>query len=373
MVKGKKVYASERDIKQEIPSEKSKFDHDTILKYTIIFVLIFQNAGQFLFTRYAVTRPQEQFLTSVAIFFMEVVKFITSFILLYFTNRSFIKTLKDIKHCFFTNWLETLKVGIPALAYTLQNLLFYLGIENLETATFMVIHQLRVLTTAAFTVSILKRRLSLLQWISLVILIIGVSLVQLNAEEGTKNPTGVSNSNETKIITNTVSPKHNNPIIGLGAALGSAILSGFAGVYFEKVVKMSDVSIWMRNFQLSALSLPISAVMIIVINGKAVYQKGLMQGFDWVVWGVVFYLALGGIIVAVTIKYADNILKTFATSLSIIVGTIAAIYVFNDWPGLLFLVGAPLVIVSVAIYSIFPYKESPSEITAEEGTVDQEE
>lgn len=95
-----------------------------------------------------------------------------------------------------------------------------------------------------------------------------------------------------------------------------------------------------------------------------------MQGFDWVVWSVVLIQALGGLIVAVVIKYADNILKGFATSVSIIVGTVAAIYFFGNWPKPLFIGGAALVIGAVVMYSIFPYKKkTPApEVEMEEKT-----
>ena len=128
--------------------------------------------------RYATTR-KEKFLKTVAVFFAEVVKLIASFILLNFSNKSFIKTLRDVKYYFFNNWLDTLKVGVPALIYTIQNFLLYVAAENLETGTYMVTYQIKILTTAAFTVLMLKRKLSVPQWISLVVLIVGVALVQL--------------------------------------------------------------------------------------------------------------------------------------------------------------------------------------------------
>ena len=108
---------------------------------------------------------------------------------------------------------------------------------------------------------------------------------------------------------------------------------------------------------------------------NTVLEKGLMHGFDWVVWAVVFIQAIGGLIVAVVMKYADNILKGFATSISIIVGTIAAIYFFDNWPQLLFIGGAILVIGAVVMYSVFPYKKKvlPPEVELEEKTVEQKQ
>ena len=38
--------------------------------------------------------------------------------------------------------------------------------------------------------------------------------------------------------------------IGLGAVLMSTLTSGFAGVYFEKILKTGPTSVWIRNIQL---------------------------------------------------------------------------------------------------------------------------
>jgi UDP-sugar transporter A1/2/3 len=61
--------------------------------------------------------------------------------------------------------------------------------------------------------------------------------------------------------------------------------------------------------------------------------------------------AVGGLIVAVVVKYADNVLKVFASSFSIIFSCLISAVLFDFRPNGLFLVGAALVCLSTALYS----------------------
>lgn len=86
-------------------------------------------------------------------------------------------------------------------------------------------------------------------------------------------------------------------------------------------------------------------------DGPKVTEKGFFFGYDYVVWTVICLQSFGGLVVAVVVKYADNILKGFATSGAIIISCIAAIYFFDFHLSLQFFVGATLVIISVFMYS----------------------
>lgn len=136
------------------------------------------------------------------------------------------------------------------------------------------------------------------------------------------------------------------------AALIACTISGFAGVYFEKILKgAAPVSIWTRNIQMSVFAIPASFIAVFVQDGGQIQQKGMLYGFDGVVWLTVLWYCIGGLSVAICIKYADNIAKNFATSVAIIIATIASIFLFDFRPNLMFLLGGTLVISSIFLYS----------------------
>lgn len=150
-----------------------------------------------------------------------------------------------------------------------------------------------------------------------------------------------------------------NRILGFSAALTACFLSGFAGIYFEKILKGSDISVWMRNVQLSLLSVPIGLVSCYVADHDVITKQGFFHGYDWFVSYLVLLQAGGGLIVAMVVKHADNILKGFATSLAIIISCIASIYLFNFRLTVQFAMGAILVICSIFMYSHQP-KPNPT-------------
>lgn len=145
-----------------------------------------------------------------------------------------------------------------------------------------------------------------------------------------------------------------NPLIGFSAALGACVLSGFAGIFFEKMLKGSDISVWMRNVQMSLLSIPLGFMTCMVSDFSDIRANGFFHGYDGYVAYIVLLQACGGLIVAMVVKYADNILKGFATSLSIIISSVASIYLFGFNLTIQFAVGAGLVIGSIFLYGYVP-------------------
>lgn len=196
-----------------------------------------------------------------------------------------------------------------------------------------------------FAVIILRKKLLHTQWSSLVTLVAGIALVQTAQSD--------------KVAVLDPNAPEQNRLIGFGAALGACVLSGFAGIYFEKMLKGADISVWMRNVQLSLLSLPFGIITCLLSDYSTISTKGFFIGYDLYVWYLVVLQAGGGLLVAMVVKYADNILKGFATSLAIVISCVASIYLFNFNLTLQFSLGALLVILSIFLYGHVPAAAKP--------------
>lgn len=325
------------------------------LKYLSLVTLTLQNAILGLSMRYARTRTGPMFLSSTAVVMAEVVKLLSSLVLVFMEEGKNVHRLRTALHSTIVKQpIDTLKICVPSFLYILQNNLLYVSASHLDAATYQVTYQLKILTTAVFAVIILRKRLLPTQWAALVALVVGVASVQLAQTDSS----GTAASRQQQMP----GEPDQNRLLGFSAALGACFLSGFAGIYFEKMLKGADISIWMRNIQLSLLSLPFGLVTCFVNDGSKLTSDGFFYGYDGFIWYLILLQAGGGLIVAVVVKYADNILKGFATSLAIIISCVASMYLFDFNLTIQFTFGAALVIASIFLYGYDPNAASKQKI-----------
>uniref|UniRef100_A0A8C9XVX3 Solute carrier family 35 member A3b n=1 Tax=Sander lucioperca TaxID=283035 RepID=A0A8C9XVX3_SANLU len=266
------------------------------LSYLSLGVLVLQTTSLVLTMRYSRTLKEDgpRYLASSAVVSAEVLKIFACTLLVFIENNFSVQLLKEE---IVNKPVETMKLAIPAVIYTLQNNLLYVALSNLDAATY--------------------------QW-----------------------PTESEGDSEQKILS------ASSQFVGLMAVLMACVSSGFAGVYFEKILKETKQSVWVRNIQLGLFGFVFGFVGMIVYDGQKVRQSGMFQGYNTITCTVVALQALGGLVIAVVIKYADNILKGFATSLSIIVSTLISYFLLEDFnPTGVFFLGAVLVIAATFLYS----------------------
>ncbi|XP_066536875.1 solute carrier family 35 member A3b [Hoplias malabaricus] len=328
-------------------SSMSKLSVSDRLKYVSLGVLVLQTTSLVLTMRYSRTLLTEgpRYLASSAVVSAEAIKILACIALVFRDNNFSIRALnRALKEEIINKPLDTLKLAVPSGIYTLQNNLLYIALSNLDAATYQVTYQLKILTTALFSVSMLSKKLGCYQWLSLLILMLGVALVQW--------PSGSQYDLSKKELTT------GSQFAGLLAVLVACFSSGFAGVYFEKILKESKQSVWIRNIQLGMFGLVFGLAGMFIYDGKRVMESGMFQGYNNVTCVVVLLQALGGLVIAAVIKYADNILKGFATSLSIILSTLISYFLLQDFdPTKLFFLGAVLVITATFLYG---YERKPA-------------
>uniref|UniRef100_A0A915CVW2 UDP-N-acetylglucosamine transporter n=1 Tax=Ditylenchus dipsaci TaxID=166011 RepID=A0A915CVW2_9BILA len=257
-----------------------------------------------------VRKDEPRYLSSTAVVLAEVIKFSTCLFVLFVNNKFSCRRFTwEIDTDIFKKGKDTLKIGIPALLYVVQNNLLFLALSKLDAATYQVTSQLKILTTVAFSMLMLDKKLTKIKWISLVMLTAGVALVQLPADSA----------------------------------------SSFA--------RKGDSVVLHANIQLSFFGIFGGLFMTWLYDREAVRNHGFFQGYYWLVWVVVLLQAYGGLTIALVMKYADNILKGFAVSLSIVVSCFISWFFLNDFvPTYAFLIGATIVVVSTFLYGYEPKK-----------------
>ncbi|KAJ1428359.1 nucleotide-sugar transporter-domain-containing protein [Ochromonadaceae sp. CCMP2298] len=315
-------------------SAKDLFFRLFSVKYAALALLVLQNTFLVVYMHYSRTMQGPMYAASTAVACMELLKFVTCITVVAYQGGGVNAAYRSMKDEVLTQPYEILKLSVPSLLYTVQNNLLFYALSHLDAATFQVGYQVKILTTAVFSVLMLGRRLSANQWLSLLVLTLGVSLAQSSASSA--------------------SDAHNTTS-GFAAVLLAACTSGFSGVYFERILKNSGTSVWVRNIQMGLSSITLGFLGIFLSGeGPQVYEHGFFYGYNRVVWGVIVLQAVGGIVVAVVVKYADNILKGFAASFSIVTSCLLSYALFDFRPTPTFLLGALLVFAATYLYSQQP-------------------
>ena len=324
---------------------KNTNNNTMMIKYGSLLLLIGQMVGLVLLMRYSKTHG-ERYLDSTAVFVMEVMKFVLCLCVIYYQyNFSITAVYDELYVHVYGNPIDMMKLCVPSFLYVVQNNLLYLALTNLDAATYQILYQLKILTTATFSATLLGRRFSSTKWIALVILTVGVAIVQISgSSDHHHNNTAAAGGGGTE-------EDDKNRAVGLVAVIFAACTSGFAGVYFERILKGSDVTLWVRNIQMGIPSVLIALLTVYIEDYSEVRNKGFFVGYNAMVLLVITTQAVGGLIVAVVVKYADNVLKTFAASFSIVLSCIISAIIFDFRPNLIFICGASLVILSTVLYS----------------------
>lgn len=326
------------------------------LKHLSFAMLVLQNTALSIVSKYSRHAAGPKYRPSTAVMLVETLKFAICFAMVLQAKRGdAAAALRTLRFEVFADKPGLVKMTVLAFLYALQNIFALFAYDYVDVATYQIVYQLKIITTAMFMIVLLNRRFSIVQWGAMLALMVGVAVCSYS-----RLPE--SDDHETHGLDST-------RIIGVGVVFGLAVNSGLAAAYFERVMKshksnatMQTIDpLWTRNLQLSAISVAVTSVDL-VRNAGEVYTNGFFHGFHSMVFAVIFLQAVGGLTIAAVVRYSDNIVKNFGTSFSLIFSCIISNYMFDQSATWSFYFGVLLVVGAVFVYgdSRFALKTAPA-------------
>jgi UDP-sugar transporter A1/2/3 len=326
------------------------------LKSIILISLCLQNAGYTLLRKY--TTKYENVSSKEILLVSEIVKVIFSVYMVLKEDESKVgssdqndnaqpaspsSNLRGVEKIV---WLiqNSSKMLVLAVIYGIMNILSFIALQYIGAGEFTICAQLKILTTAVFSVVILGTTLSWGKWRSLFLLVLGCVLVASPVFNNPQQNETAKNESGSLFL----------QLFGYSAVLTEVVLSGFASIYFEKVIKNTKevASIWERNVQLGYYSiLMYGGILIYENNFSGAIVQSTWSNWSWITLSVCALGATGGLLVAATLKYADSILKTLAAAGAIVMSTILGHYFLNGPLDTFVIIGAMVTIIAIANYT----------------------
>ena len=223
-------------------------------------------------------------------------------------------------------------LAVPAFLYAINNYLKFVMQLYFNPATVKMLSNLKVLVIALLLKVVMKRRFSIIQWEALALLLIGISVNQLQSlPEGTT-------------------------ALGLPVTMGAYIYTfifvtvpSMASVYNEYALKSQyDTSIYLQNLFLygyGAMFNFLGIVVTAIVKGPSSFD--ILEGHSKATMLLIANNAAQGILSSFFFKYADTILKKYSSTVATIFTGIASAVLFGHKLTMNFLIGISIVFISM--------------------------
>lgn len=245
-----------------------------------------------------------------------------------------------------------LRYAAPGLLYALCNVLMYNAVELLGSTNFQLLNNMKIITTAVVYRLVLKRKMRVFQWHALVLLFVAMctlAMVKAGGDEGED-----------------ASKSGGSLFIGSLLMLFISTVSASAGVYNEVLIKGTKANVWWQNVLLYIFTMSFcllgnfwtaakggsgNAALEQRVGGDAAASGGgLFNGFTVMLWSVILCKAFYGQLISLVFKYASNILKVYATSLSVIASAVMCAVLLGDPLSFAHLVAGVLIVLATGLY-----------------------
>ncbi|PHH66650.1 hypothetical protein CDD81_6487 [Ophiocordyceps australis] len=230
---------------------------------------------------------------------------------------------------------------ILALAYTLINNSIFLSYHLADPGTIQLVKTSGTLVTAVIMVTALKTSISNTQWAAVFIQMFGLILTQYKPGSGSAYPSST-----------------------YAILVFQVFLSSSSSVYNQHLLKLNANSLHADNMVLYASGAAVNLVCHLIIFFATPNEPAFFQGYgDIRAILVILSNIFIGLAITSVYKYADAVIKCFATAAATGILLYLSPIIFGAELGSFVIVGTLIVFVSSWLYIAFPLPRTPHRAT----------
>jgi solute carrier family 35 (UDP-sugar transporter), member A1/2/3 len=222
---------------------------------------------------------------------------------------------------------------IPACLYSLQNWLVQLAYQHLDSLTFNMLNQSKILFSALCIYWICKRKQSKMQVFALCLLCVAGVVINLESR---------SSANQ-----------RNSFYLGILPVLGASFLSGLCAAVTEIALRNKARNPFFFTLELSVYS---SAVLCLSFFSGPEQQNGMFYGWKLYTLIPILTQSAGGIVVGLITKYIGSEMKGFALIFGLLMTALFQSYYGNEPLKWVHYFALSIVTLSMYLHMKYPYK-----------------
>jgi len=231
-------------------------------------------------------------------------------VFIYFEEGSLAALKFNVETHIFADMRTTMKMALPPFFLFLSNQLLLLSWRFLPSQSLSAANYL-ICGVSFFSALMLKRKFFLTQ--ALAVFFVAKGLDQIPSD---------------RIVFDLQDTSEANSLYGQVAIVLAILCYGLSYVTLEKVLKSSEVSLWIRGIQLNLFAVPLSLALIFINDFNNEDSSGFFDNFNVIAWFFIIFKIAQQMMELFVIKVADSIYRSLSLSVAlVIIGIIK--YPFN--------------------------------------------